>query len=181
MATPDPSALDRLRTADWGDLSPRLLLAAQRLHAQYLRRLPGAPEPADLVQDALADLMTGRRACPPDVPILTVIFHVMRSKATNLLTTNRAVGTEAGGPRHIALDDAPALATPIAPATGVVRDAIRQRVADDPELARMVDLWLEDPKLKPGDLAAMLEVPVRDIYNARKRLARKLADLREEA
>ena len=65
-------ALARLREQDWDALLPRLTVWAGRLHRRYLADRPGAPEPQDLVQDAIADLATGTRTLPDDVPVASL-------------------------------------------------------------------------------------------------------------
>ena len=168
----------RLQNADWNDLLPRLLLAAVRFHRRYLRSYPGAPEPHDLAQSAITNVLTGVRQLPEDVPLFVALHEVMRSKVSNFIAKKSRRGT-------VALDEE-RLAITADTNTDGKQDAsyerfkhlIRECVADDPFLVRMVEHLFEDPLLKSADLAAMMGVDVREIYNAYKRLRRRVAPLR---
>lgn len=173
-----PSIPSRLERADWEDLLPRLLLVARRFYARALVHYRGAPEPRDLVQQAITDLMDGRRTLPEDVPLFTVLCGVMRSQVSNYVARQQPVGsdTEHAAARHTMLtpDMAGSLDTTDGMATDDLRARLYQVIGDDELLQQIIDLLLEDSALKPRDLAEMLDVPVRTIYNAKRRLKRKM-------
>lgn len=163
---------------DWEAVLPRLLLWATRLHARTLADVRGAPSPEDLVQDAVTDVLTGRRSRPADVPLAVLLYGVVRSRASQVLARAKTRGA-VPGPRYIGLDEA-ATAHAEAAADPVQRADLRTRilrlVGDDVVLAGIVRLWFEDPSLPARDLAAMLDIPVAEIYAAARRLRRISAD-----
>ena len=160
---------------DWEALLPRLLLWAQRLHARVLSDVRGAPTPEDLVQDAVTDVLTGRRRRPADVPLAVLLYGVVRSRASQVLGRAKARGG-ARGPRYVGLEAAERLHAGAASEPGHAAD-LRTRalalVAGDETLERIVALWFEDPGLKAADLAAMLGLPAAEVYAATRRLRRR--------
>lgn len=172
---PVPSPLDD----DWEALLPRLLLWTRRLHARALADVRGAPSPEDLVQDAVTDVLTGRRARPDDVPLPVLLYGVIRSRASHVLSRSRTRGDDASGPRYLGLDEAAAEhATAAAdPAQAAdLRARVLRLVEGDDLLRRIVELWFEDPGLPARDLAAMLDVPAAEVYAAARRLRRASVD-----
>ena len=160
---------------DWEALLPRLLLWAQRLHARTLADVRGAPTAEDLVQDAVTDVLTGRRSRPEDVPLAVLLYGVIRSRASQVLSRARTRG-EATGPRYVSLEEARTVHADAAadPAHAAdLRDRVLALVAGDEVLEKMVALWFEDPALKPGDLADMLGLSPSQIYAATRRLRRR--------
>lgn len=171
----------RLDAADWDHLVPRLLLVARRFHQRALCNYRGAPEPMDLVQQAIADVMDGRRRWPQGVPLFNLLYGVMRSHVSNFAARQQPTGPAEAGTRHISLDDVLVPAADALPADirrSELREAVLRLVEDDPLLERMVELLFEDPHLKASDYAAMLDIPVEDVYNAAKRLKRRATPLR---
>lgn len=173
----DPESIE----AQWPTLSPRLLLYAGRLHRQSLGRFPSAPDPYDLVHDALTDYLTGNRVRPEGVDLFVFLCGVIRSKASNFLDRQQRLDGSARFGRFVP-DDAPAarrIETPAPDGSGHLRDQVRALVDDDPFLLRFVELLFDDPDLKPGDLAALLDCSATEVYAARKRLDRRVASLRD--
>ena len=162
---------------DWEETLPRLLLWAGRLHARTLADVRGAPTPEDLVQDAVTDVLTGRRTRPDGVPLAVVLYGVVRSRVSHTLERARSSG-EAGGPRFVGLDAAERAHADAAADPAHVAD-LRKRVLHlvegDEVLSRMVGLWFEDPSLKASDLAAILDLSPSEIYAAARRLRRRPA------
>lgn len=169
-------ASDRLlHDDDWEAVLPRLLLWAQRLHARTLADVRGAPSPEDLVQDAVTDVLTGRRSRPDDVPLPVLLYGVIRSRASQVLGRAKTRG-EAPGPRYVDLEEARAHHAEAAadPAhASALRARVLRLVEGDDLLTRMVELWFEDPSLPARDLAEMLDVSPAEIYAATRRLRRK--------
>ena len=142
------------------------------LHLKYLSNVQAAPEPEDLVQDAIADLMSGQRTWPSELPLNVVLYGIIRSRVSNFLKKHRALGLEDPGQL---LDPAVAAEIPL----DLLKGEIKNLVQDDSELKRIIDYMLEDPLLNPRDLANLMECPVARIYNAKKRLERKLSIFRK--
>jgi len=162
-------------------LLPRLLLWARRLHARSLADVRGAPSPEDLVQDAVADVLTGRRSRPDGVPLPVLLYGVIRSRASQVLSRARTRGG-APGPRYVDLTEAvghhtEAAADPVQAAD--LRARVLRRVAGDDLLVQIVELWFQDPGLPARDLAEMLDVPAAEVYAAARRL-RRMSVTREE-
>ena len=170
-SSPDPKALERLRQAKWSQIMPRILLWSHQLHRKYLSNIRAAPEARELAQDAVADLITGKRSLPEDVPITTVLYGILRSKVSNFLNTQRPDAL----PESYDLADMSEI-----PDRSLLEDEVRKLVADDEVLLRMIDYLLDDPLIKPRDLAVLMNVPVREINNAQKRLRRKLSLLKRQ-
>ncbi|HEY0322343.1 MAG TPA: hypothetical protein VGC66_15405 [Pyrinomonadaceae bacterium] len=59
-------------------------------------------------------------------------------------------------------------------------EKIYEMLGDDPELAVIVKLVLDEPGIKPREIAERLGIAVEDVYNATKRLARRVPKLHEE-
>lgn len=57
---------------------------------------------------------------------------------------------------------------------------ILDKVRDDPMLSRIVDLWIDDPELKPKEVASKLGISIQELRCAQKRLRRRLSTLRKE-
>jgi len=182
---PDP----RLKSVDWKHVIPRLLLWAQFDWARRLVHFKGAPEPNDLVDEAVEALLQGRRTWPQGKnpldlkDLLAVLIETMRSIASNYIRSQYTIPVsdnpgETPTPtlRRISLDHLPP--SPVNPSEPSSRELflreIRTVIGDDPLVLRMIELLDQDPDLKPRHLAEMLGVDVTDLYAARKRLRRKL-------
>jgi hypothetical protein len=178
----------RLRATDLDDLLARLLRVARGHERRVLRFYRHAPAPADLVQQAVADVLDGRRTWPPDVDAFGMLCGVMRSHVSNFAARQRPVGASGAAPqpregrRLAALADAATAPAPTSADAAVLdaefRDAVRALVADDDELVRLVECLFEDPTYGAAALADRLGTDVTGIYNARKRLRRRLEPLR---
>jgi|SRR5215207_1285300 len=60
-----------------------------------------------------------------------------------------------------------------------ITDKMLNIVASDTEVYRIVELWREEPDLKPKELAARLGIPIYRVRAAQKRLRRLLRKFRE--
>ena len=180
---------ERLLVADWDDIVPRVRLWAHHFHRRYLQNIRAAPSPDDLVQEAIVKLYTRRRTLPDHVPLVTVLINNIQSDIWNFLTKegyttrNRQGKGRKGWGRHVGLeawmqaqDDR---GVPPAAEMRGLYEAIQARVKDDPVLVAMVDLLFDDPLLKPRDLARLLNMSVKEVNNAQKRLRRRLQEFRQ--
>ncbi|MEM8487587.1 MAG: hypothetical protein AAF564_18700 [Bacteroidota bacterium] len=179
---------ERLLIADWDDILPRVQLWANHFHRRYLRHIRAAPTPEDLVQEAVVKLYAGQRKLPDHVPLLTVIINNIQSDIWNFLTKegytrkdSKGKGRKGWG-RHIGLEEwmqnfDHSTTPPHAELKGL-HDAIKAQVSNDKELSQMVELFFEDPLLKPRDLARLMGMSIKNVNNAQKRLRRRLKSLR---
>ena len=177
-AAPDPASIE----TQWLTLSPRLLLYAGRLHRRSIGRFAGAPEPYDLVHEAVTDYLTGHRVHPDGLDLFVFLCGVIRSKASNFLDRQQRLDGTARFGRYVS-DEAPVarrVSTPGPDGSGHLRDQIRALVADDALLVSMTGLLFDDPDLKPADLADLLGCTASDVYSAKKRLDRRVAMLRDD-
>lgn len=162
--------LQSLSEREWEELYLRLLLYAQ----SRLRRLDSSSylEAQDYVQAAIQAYLGRERRKPEDIDLFPFLAMVIRSEITHQLNK------ESRQVRLIAEDESNSLASD---ATGepipdpYLRSQILKFVAGDKVLSDMISLFLEDPGLKARHLAATLGVPVREIYEANRRLKRKLS------
>lgn len=149
---------------------------------------PGGIEPGDLVQEALVDLLTGKRKRDskkyPD--LLQFLKSVIDSKVNHLAeslenkTTRRLEGGFSGSQTCQAQAYDPADCTPnpseiVTDAESAQRfqAAVLAAIGDDPEAKTVLDL-VEAGLEKPADIAEELGIPVLEINNIQKRLRRKL-------
>src|SRR5262245_30053308 len=102
MATPTASAEAVLSAVEAIDIIRNLsvpdLLRLKRA-SQYLS-YGGARPPADLRNEAIRRVADGRRKCPRDIPIVTILYGVMRSIASADRKALQRTPTLAVVPRH---------------------------------------------------------------------------------
>ena len=82
-----PATRKWLSQINWKEVSSKALLWANKFHGRYLQGIPSAPSPEDLVQGAIESLYSGRRTFKGDLAPSTVLINIMRSDASNFLTT----------------------------------------------------------------------------------------------
>ena len=160
-----PEQLKRLRQADWEDIYPKALLWAKKWHTRYLSHAPSSWEPEDLVQEAIDLLCSGRRTLPKDVAVLTGIINVMRSMAGNL--------HQRKDHQQDSFDELKGKGQAMDESAWLCEDALRI-VEGDEVLVKIVALLCTDPDLKARDLAVTLGIDVKEVYNAVKRMRRRL-------
>lgn len=155
-------------------LYPRLLVAAQR-------RLSGvetaAVDAEDLVQDAIGALLADQ--CPPDVPVEAFLRNHIRRSVSNFCRDE-----DAHAEKRAALDTwRPGFdverEVEARELVAEVRRQLHALIADDPELAAVVDV-LEDGITKPRAIANETELSDVAVRNARRRLATAIGHLPDE-
>jgi len=161
-----PEHLERLRQADWEDLYPKALFWAKKWHDRYLSHAPSPWEPEDLVQGAVDALCSGQRTLPQDVSVLTGIIKAMWSMAENLHQRKEY--------QRVSFEERKAEGKGMDESAWLCEDALRI-VRGDQVLEKIVALLCKDPDLKARDLAATLDIEVKEVYNAVKRMKRKLS------
>ena len=162
---------------DWNDLVPRLLHAARKVSGQLgLRRFRNPPSPEDLVQEALAAVLDGRRTLGENVSLFHNLYWIMHSQAHAFTKRQHATGGN-DGTRYVAFDDetgASATDPPVPVEDAEFREAVFELVADDPLMRAMVQLWLENGRVPSAELAAELGVEVEVIYTRTRKFKRRL-------
>jgi hypothetical protein len=201
MAEIPPDVRTVLEQHSWEETIPRLelyaLRKARRLYWQGMMdgNMPTGQEVADVVLEAIEDILTGKRSWDPSKQpdLFAYLRSIIDSKLSHLVEswTNRYVRTESvlsaeddnatGTPSPLVQFSAP---TP-SPAEMVLH-AEEERLAeaffwgfyeylsDEPLLQQVIECIDDD--LKPADMAAHLGVPPKEIYNIRKRLQRRLTE-----
>lgn len=171
---------------DWEAIWKRLRRFAHRYYYWLPTKVSGI-DLDDLVQEAILDTISGNRHLPSDVELVTFLCNVIRSKARNLLEKKESgvVPLEEIPQRHLLLTAGARFMEYVKDVDK--RDAcqrvfhkLREFVSDDDLESKMVDKWLEQPDIKPNEIAKQLGVSIVEIRNAQKRLSRKVRKLAEE-
>ena len=177
--------LSAYTAADWEDLWKRL----RRFTHAYYWWLPSKGRGLDLddfIQDAVSDAIEGKRTWPAEVELVTFLCQVIRSNVSHLLEKeSRVVSIEEVSASRLTT---PASGSPASRQEHADRqhahqrlcNKIRELVREDPLLVEMVGMWLENPEIKPRNMANELRVPIEEIRNAQKRLMRRASNLRKE-
>lgn len=162
---------------DWDDLVPRLLQAAYKVSRRLgLYRFHTAPSSEDLVQEALASVLEGRRTLNEAVSLFHNLYWIMHSQAHAFTKRQRATGGFSGT-RHVDFDESvgtPSTAPPTPVEDAEFREAVLELVADDPLMTAMVRIWLDNGDVPARDLAEALNVPVEVIYTRTRKCKRRL-------
>jgi DNA-directed RNA polymerase specialized sigma24 family protein len=187
----DADTLDYIRLRLW------------RRFGEQLRKIPEAPDPDDLLQEALEDLLSGRRKYPDEnVKLSACLFMIVHSKVDNIQKKRKRAqaramkepynpGTEQNtvivGSKIDFISFAKsqnAVAERLSPVKEPsLREKILALVADDALLVQIVRLQLDamsnlGKQLKAKVLAEKLNVAVDEIYNANRRLKARLEQLK---
>ena len=170
---------------DWEDLIPRLLLlAVSRLsrmtwRGRYRGPTPGAAQPEDFVNDAIAKTMAGTREWNPDRctlfqhlagAIVSDISHAAESADNRTTISAAAAPADSVWPPDTADGDADP--EQIALWQSEQRRLIAHLDCLDPLLGRMATAMLVDDHRETADLCLALDLAPSDVANLRKRLKR---------
>jgi hypothetical protein len=171
---------------------------ARRLYWRGIKdgTMPDGNEAIDIVDQAIEDVLSGRRAWhPTKQPALfahlrstvdSKLSHLVKSKENRRV---RAISppTDDGNPSEPSLPRRPG-DTAVSP-PDILMQAEEERLAEEffwgfyelldgePILQKIVEC-IVDGIDKPAEVAAQVGVPRREIYNARKTLQRRLSDYR---
>lgn len=156
----------------------RLIFKLETCFAERLQKIPDAPDPVELLFEALEDLLTDKRHCPLDrVHIETCLFTIVRSKVNHIYEKWKRE-------QVVNVSDEPLEFLP-APTAQETEDPelceqIFAIVEHDDFLSRIVKYQLnflrESGKLaKARQLAEAFHVDVRSIYHANRRLKEHLS------
>lgn len=187
--------LDNIGPQQWEEILERL---TRHAHYKLLRLVwrgvpfsrggapPGGVEAGDLASKAIVDLLDGRRKWDPGVQpdLLTFLKGVVDSKVSHLVESVENVSTarlaeaqEGGGVRAIGQSSA---ATAAASELVIDQEALEQcrlriwREIEGDDLAIQILDCYEAGLMKPAEMAEAIGVDVEEIYNAQKRLRRKV-------
>ena len=160
-----PEAIDRLR------------LKLRKRFGEFLRKIPDAPDPDELLHETIVDLLEGIRHCPLDHAGLPVyLFNIVRSKTSHLyekwkkeriVKESEAILERENNQMEAA--DAPNL-----------YHKIMAMVADDVILRQIVEYRLTHPEeepIKAQKIADQLGYDLKEVYNANRRLKTRLEPL----
>jgi hypothetical protein len=186
------AALPELSEDQWTEIVERLThYAACRIIRHTWRGLrlaqggsvPGGVDPSDLAADAITGVIEGKRAWnQTEYPVfLDFLRSVVDSRLSHLVggvenrTTRRTPATADDGETDLdmaAPDPDPAVVCLDKDALERFRDALVEAIGTD-SLLRGLLSCLESDMTKPEDIATVLDVTVKEVNNAKKRLQRK--------
>ena len=172
--------LIRLSDQEWKDLIDRLRLFVN----SYYYNL----DADDLIMEGIEAVMAGRRSWNSTKPAFHNFCSILRSIASNQLEKEKRFTPLSLNTETSRTNDAPLVlpATPPHAETYEQREAdenfrsrLEQSLQDDSLSLRIADYLIDNPMAKPEKVAEDLGEGKRKIYNARKRLLRKLKGLME--
>lgn len=188
--------LELIQQAEWGDIVPRLMkYALTKLSIRSRSPLEGHSIDDiahDIVYDSIKKVIEGKRQWDPDRGSLLnfLMFSVIRSDISHLYksdyydaTQRLSIPQDDGDMNPISRNDVNNNIDrdgSAAPDKNILdnemRDSIFKAVEGDDELSDIV-LCMYEGIDKPEDIANQLNVDVKVIYNARKRLRRIYKDI----
>jgi hypothetical protein len=188
------AAYPELSEDEWTELIERLTQHAScRIFRHSWRGLritqggsvPGGVDPADLASAAITDVIGRERVWNPETApnFLDYLRSVVDSKVSHLVnglenrTTRRMTRAAAAGAEFDAPGHEPEPVTVL-----IDRETLERRRSEIVEairgkLVEGIFECVESNMTKPADIAVLLEVPVKEIYIAQKRLKRKVEAL----
>ena len=120
----------------------------------------------ELVEEAFRDVFDDRRHPPADKSPAEGMFVVIGSKVSNWLTRERRSQPLEGIPESRVTKDPTD--------TVLIHFYLRELVKGDLILMEMVEIWIQDPDLKPRDFPMVMEISIDEVYSALKRLRRRI-------
>ena len=159
----------RLDNTPWHEIIPRALLWADAYCRRYFAHIPSAPQPRDLLQQAITDFYSGNRLLPENEQVLPALLMVMKSIGSNFLDHHARVLEH-----QVWSGSQPIPNNSDVPSWLMDLEKLSMSLADDDAARRILHLKKDDPHLRARDLAALLNLSIHEIYNALKRLKRKI-------
>jgi hypothetical protein len=179
----------RMSDQEWKELWKRLKLFTYKKYGWLLKHIR-ALDLDEIILDAIEDTFFGIRRWPPrdaegnekDVKLLFFLCQTIRSKISYLAKQS---------PKHVSVqDEIPAEQVESLKRSHLytlqakeesdeqaryneLGEKLLESVRSDTLLERIVNSLIEDPDLKPKEIAKQLEVSVREIQNAQKRIGRR--------
>ncbi len=144
----------------------------------------------DLINEAVMQVLRGRRTWNPDVDFVVFVKLTMKSIASNewkKARRNESMHDEAEGDdgnrapkRQFAEEDDPLqLALDEQAAEARVYELLEAAEGDD-VLTRVVDAYLQDGCEQPRHVATRLGMSVKDVYQAQRKLERRVTSMRKK-
>lgn len=168
---------------NWQVLSERLLLfCAARMRRVKWRgeaqgTAPGGVEATDIVLRTIRKFLEGERNWPPKLTLFQFLCGAIRSEISHLATSMENRTTVRVEKETPVQGGQTTSSTPFDfMARKEERQQLLQSLGDDP-LACNIARLIIDEELKPSEIAEALDEPVASVYNAIKRLRRKLKSL----
>lgn len=164
---------EALRQVNYDEFIDRLTYyTEQRLRLMGVKTRQGI-EAHDIVFDTIRKVMEENRTWKPEVPIEAFMIKTLQSETSNLIRDSKKIrpllekDNNAGF--NISVDDVNEKINAI--------ELLRAAGADDIEIY-VFDCWTESI-FKPADIASELELDIKEVYKALKRLDNKLVKLQE--
>lgn len=164
---------EALRQVNYDEFIDRLTYyTEQRLRLMDVKTRQGI-EAHDIVFDTIRKVMEENRTWKPNVPIVAFMIKTLKSETSNLIRDRKKIrpllerDNNAGF--NISVDDVNEKINAI--------KLLRAAGADDIEIY-VFDCWTESI-FKPADIAAELDLDIKEVYKALKRLDNKLVKLQE--
>lgn len=162
------------------------------------QKIPGV-DLRDIVHESYIDVLQGVRSGPSELPVVVLVCNTVKSKVSHLWDKERRRLVQKELQEGDYDDHAN---TQVELITDQLREAQRymvqtagrsdeqmiynelckiilEKVGDDKTLAGIVELYFTDPDMKPQDIAKKLCLTPKDVYQALRRLRRRLQDLKE--
>jgi DNA-directed RNA polymerase specialized sigma24 family protein len=187
---PDPTAYKLLREAQWEEIFPKLLLYAERLIRYRVWPgvfLPGGIQPGDLAQRAVYKVLSGERRWQHEkVTLLRLLMGIIRSDLSNLLQQREAQLTSRledyiSARKSTNTLRAQTRSTLDGQSSRSQEEFAKEReqllalYSSDPLAQKCVELIIDHNVFKPRDLARELNINIKEVYNLKKRIQRKLS------
>ena len=162
--------LGSLSDQDWKDLMDRLKLFVKSRYYNI--------DAEDLIIEAIVAVIAGRRCWDPTKPPFHNFCSIIRSVASNQLEKESRF-TPFDAP--LSLPSIPSYAEKYEQLENdeIFRSQLKESLQDDTESLHLADCIIDNPAVKPEKIAENLGEEKKKIYNARKRLRRKLKALME--
>lgn len=195
--------LSSMTEEQWLDLYNRLRLFTYKRY--YWLRNHTSLDVEDIIHEAIMDTYEGKRRWPPEVNLVVFLCGVISSKVSHLWERERkklslesfSENTSVQGPQ---LEDSPnkefeALLKESATEYlnllsrknlddqllyQEVTNKMLNLVSHDEKLTKIVQLWLEEPDIKPRQIAEKMGLTSKQIYQVQKRLRKYLENLQGE-
>lgn len=187
--------------ADWDTLLPQLLAYTRWKLKELTWRgsksgtIPGSKEPMDFIQEAIMKALHGQRLWVQErVDLLTFLKGIISSDINNLVEKSenkleiRATLAEEET-NAFTVDISGLESDPVSPFYGSpyihyeqkeTRDRILSKLQEDKIAYAVVRLVIDEGIDRPKQIAERLNIDIKDVFNAKKRLRRLRQDIIEE-
>ncbi|MBL7841938.1 MAG: hypothetical protein JNJ75_17455 [Cyclobacteriaceae bacterium] len=144
----------------------------QRLRLLNVKSLQGL-EAHDIVIETIRKVLEGKRTWKPEVPVTAFLIQTLESETSNLIRDGKKIRPLLEKDNNTGVGASVDLVSAKIHAI----EQLRAAGADDIEIY-VFDCWIEGV-YKPAEIAIELELDIKDVYNALKRLGNKLIKLQD--